>query len=265
MLQSEIENKILTSGYFIAEAQNKDFLNALHKSVSSLIADFEPKFEGHPLDQLHKVIPQDKVNILRMKIFNSLNESKSFRRQYFELGSDIIEMVCGTELAANSKVNFSIQLPGDESSILPSHCDTFSGESSYQINLWVPLTTCFETNSMHIFKPNITEKILNDLEEYEKSGLDKIFDQYEDGTDFVELPLQFGQIVVFTPTTLHGNRLNKTNHTRISLNCRFKNLHSPYNAPPGSSKVLGQFYSPLTEKLATRLGRERDLSRLADQ
>ena len=38
------------------------------------------------------------------------------------------------------KSELLIQMPQDNTSILPSHADTFSGESSYQINLWVPLT-----------------------------------------------------------------------------------------------------------------------------
>ena len=40
--------------------------------------------------------------------------------------------------------------------------------------------------------------------------------------DFVNL--DFGEILIFNPTLLHGNLINKTNHTRVSLNIRFKSL-----------------------------------------
>ena len=259
------EDDFLEKGYWIRPCENKEFFDDMCNKVKVLIEKDFPQTRGLSLAELHKVISKTEVNDLRMKIFGEMNEDKDFRYNYLSLGRSYIEHLCGTELSANTKVNFSIQLPHDTSSILPSHCDTFSGESSYQINLWVPLTESFQSNSMHIFRPIPTKNIITQMKLYETKGLDTIFDDYKAGTDYEELYVAKGNLVVFTPTALHGNRLNTTDKTRISFNCRFKNLHSPHNAPVGSSKILGQFYSPIRECLATKIGRNRALDILAEQ
>ena len=58
------------------------------------------------------------------------------------------------------------------------------------------------------------------------------------------------QILIFSPTLFHGNEINQTKSTRISINCRFKNIFSPESQNP--ERRLGTFYqifktSPLTK------------------
>ena len=249
--------------YVVVDVENKDNLQLLKQQVCSIIAERFPEFKEGALSELHNFVPVEDINELRLEIFQTLNDSSGFLEQYFSLAESALEALCGSELACNAKVNFSIQMPQDNTSILPSHADTFSGESSYQINLWVPLTDCFERNSMHIFTPEATKRFVKNISVYEKQGLANLFEDFEEGVEFKELAVNYGQAIIFSPTTLHGNRLNTTTSTRISLNCRYKNLHSPYNAPEGSSKVLGQFYVPLRTKAATIIGRERSLERLS--
>lgn len=263
-MNTELEEEFFNTGFIVAKTCSTELLSKLEQRVREIIADFEPTTASSSLEKLHHHIDNTRVNDLRLRVFNELNSDENFREDYFTLGHEYIEYFCGTELAANTKVNFSIQLPHDTTSKLPTHCDTFSGESSYQINLWVPLTDCYGSNSMHIFNPNTTQKVLASIQKYELEGLNKIFEEYQPNQDYIELEVKKGEVVIFTPTTLHGNRLNETDTTRISFNCRFKNLHAPYNAPDGSSKVLGQFYSTLSEKIATKIGRERSLANLIE-
>ena len=42
-----------------------------------------------------------------------------------------------------SKINFSIQIPHDKNSKLEMHADSLSGESKFQVVLWVPLVNVF--------------------------------------------------------------------------------------------------------------------------
>ena len=64
----------------------------------------------------------------------------------------------GNEIMMQKKINLSIQLPGDESSLLPIHSDVWSGDSPYEINLWVPLVDCYRTKSMYILSPKENDK-----------------------------------------------------------------------------------------------------------
>ena len=48
------------------------------------------------------------------------------------------------------KINLSIQLPNDNSSLLDVHADVWSGDSPYEAVIWMPLVDCFKTKSMYI-------------------------------------------------------------------------------------------------------------------
>ena len=50
----------------------------------------------------------------------------------------MIDDMVGSEIA-KSKSNLSIQYPNDDKSVLSIHTDFFSGESLFQVNLWIPL------------------------------------------------------------------------------------------------------------------------------
>ena len=49
------------------------------------------------------------------------------------------------------KINLSIQLPYDNSSLLPIHSDVWSGCSPFVV-LWVPLVDVYDSKSMFIFQ-----------------------------------------------------------------------------------------------------------------
>ena len=61
--------------------------------------------------------------------------------------------------------------------------------------------------------------------------------------------INHGNFLLFNQSLPHGNVVNKTNETRISINCRFKGLFTPY-----ARKKLGSFFSPLTVMPASQLG-----------
>ena len=48
------------------------------------------------------------------------------------------------------RLNLSIQIPNDSSSLLPIHSDVWSGDSPYEINLWVPLVNCYQ-NKVYVY------------------------------------------------------------------------------------------------------------------
>ena len=57
------------------------------------------------------------------------------------------------------RVNLSIQLPRDKSSLLPVHSDVWSGDSPFETVVWLPLVDCFKTKSMFILPPAKYNKI----------------------------------------------------------------------------------------------------------
>ena len=75
-------------------------------------------------------------------------------------------------------------------------------------------------------------------------------DMFKDKATFIEI--NKGKGLIFSPTLFHGNILNKTSSTRISINCRFKNIFT-HEAVSGERR-LGSFYKILNISEVTKLG-----------
>ena len=61
--------------------------------------------------------------------------------------------MCGNELVMQRRCNLSIQLPNDDSSLLPLHADVWVGDSEYEIVFWLPLVNVYKTKAMYILSP----------------------------------------------------------------------------------------------------------------
>lgn len=193
------------------------------KSFQESLNLYLNKVVKNDLSDLHKLFDKRSINDFRMYAFNNLNQTNytEIIHKYF---FSEISSILGPEILIQNKVNLSIQMPDDESSILPIHSDTWAGDSFYQINLWLPITDSFETNSMFLFDYLKTKEATVELYKNLNSKYD-ILNKYVSNEDFVKT--KYGEFILFNPAMLHGNVLNKTNKTRISLNLRFKSLNAP--------------------------------------
>ncbi len=90
---------------------------------------------------------------------------------------------------------FRIHLPGSDS-ISPFHRDSDYGLASGAINVWVPLTRVWGTNSLWL-------------------------ESVPGRADFSPVELDYGQALIFDAVRLtHGSRLNDTDSTRVSFDFR---------------------------------------------
>ena len=71
----------------------------------------------------------------------------------------MVETIVGNELAMQTKINLSIQIPGDDTSLLPVHADTWSGLSPFETVVLMPLVDCYKTKSMFILPSNKSKLI----------------------------------------------------------------------------------------------------------
>ena len=147
------------------------------------------------------------------------------------------------------RVSLSIQLPKDESSLLPVHADTWTGVSPYESVIWMPLVDCFKSKSMFILPASKSKKLKKIFSNNKITKSDDIYKSIK--SDLIWLNVKFGQIVIFDHSLPHGNVINKENETRWSMNCRFKSIFTPYK-----DKRLGEYYEPITLKPASRRGME---------
>lgn len=254
MLQKQkkiINKKFLKQGYIIFDIKLKKELNFIKTQILKISKKYFKKKDlkinktEYFFDDLQRYISVEDLNNFRLHIYNNLNKIKNFKKIYYELAEDYLNEICGNELCMQNKINLSIQLPNDDSSLLPIHSDVWSGNSPFEVVLWIPLVNCFNTKSMFIMSPKMNSFYYKNINKFKTS--DKIFMHSKKKLKW--LNIKFGQGLIFTQNILHGNTVNLEKSTRWSFNCRFKSVFSPYK-----DKKIGEFFTPIKLKPASIFG-----------
>lgn len=197
-------------------------------------------------NDIHKLIKLSELNNFRLKTFLEINKNPEFKKHYYKVAKSYLDCLVGDELAMQKKINLSIQCPNDTSSTLPIHADTWDGDSPFELVVWLPLVNCFKTKAMYI----LPRKENKSFEKIYKKNSKKKFDIYKSLKKKLKwINIEFGEVLIFNLCLPHGNVVNKEQETRWSMNCRFKNLFSPY-----ADKKLGEFFNPINLKPITKIG-----------
>lgn len=255
-LSSEEEalgNEFLEKGYVVVDASDKNLLQMFRREIIKKICERLsvkiPEDESSFLNNLHNSIDKSEINDLRLYLYHEFNAQKWFRPTYFNLARKDLERIVGNELVMQNRINFSIQMPKDVTSLLDIHADVFSGESPYQVVQWTPLVDVFNTKSMFILPRKKSNLIHSNIKVFEEKGMNGLFEEVKNELEWLNIP--FGKVLIFSPILFHGNVLNDEDETRWSLNTRFKSLLSPYGS---AEKSFGSFYLPITIKSMTDIG-----------
>jgi sporadic carbohydrate cluster 2OG-Fe(II) oxygenase len=248
--EKSLSARFQEKGYVISTIKD----NKLFERIVQIIINYTKesvggcwKNNGLNLNEIHKLVEIENLNELRLNIINKINSNNLFRKWYFESAREELEILVGNELAMQLRINLSIQLPDDDSSLLPIHADVWSGDSPYEVVVWIPLVNCYGTKSMYILPPKEDIQLRKKFETFKGKSSEELYRYVEDKVDWVDIGA--GQILIFNQNLPHGNRINKENETRWSLNCRFKGIFTPYG-----EKKIGEFFEPITLKAASRIG-----------
>ena len=250
MNNNDIDNSLSSAG--IAEYKLRD--SYLKEEITTRIFSFlgkENAINLKSLDQFHKFIKKDELNTIRLKLAASLNEKSFAADLIFSKIKDPLIKLLGPDIAIQKNVGLSIQLPGDSSSLLNVHSDVLDSDCSpYEIVIWVPLVSCFDSKSMFYLPFSHT----SDIKEYIKLS-DNIRRNLKNPKIISEhikyIKISPPSILFFSHSIWHGNTINLTNETRFSINLRVKNIFTPYRG-----KKLGDFFKIATLSKLSELASE---------
>lgn len=252
----ELGQRYLEQGYVIAPVADGAALDRLRTAMAEIAARHlgldQPKNPGAFLDDIHTQVEATALNALRMTVINGVNDLPWARKTYFELARPLLEAIVGNELAMQRRLNLSIQLPGDDSSLLAVHADVWDGDSPFEVVVWLPFVDCFDTKTMFLLPPDKGRLVEARMADFDGGDTDDLFTAIED--DLIWLDVPYGSVLLFNQNLMHGNRINREGGTRWTMNCRFKGLFSPY-----AGKRLGEFFEPITVRPASRVGMSHDL------
>ena len=237
-------NNFVNKGYLIRKAENKKSSDYVINTFVNVISKILKK-KTINLNYLHKYLSISDLNEFRMELYYKVNSDKNIRLHYFKIGRDSLFNIVGNELMMQNKLNISIQLPNDDTSLLPIHSDAWQGNSPYEANLWVPLVNCYRTKSMFILDGKYRYNYFKNKKEFSKSS-GKIYELLK--KKLIWLKINKGQFLLFDQTLPHGNIINVEKQTRISVNCRFKSIFSPYD-----NKKIAEYFSPISLRAMTEI------------
>jgi sporadic carbohydrate cluster 2OG-Fe(II) oxygenase len=221
--------------------------DAIAASVAAELSQEPPADAGDFLNTIHQHVEPANLNTARLAAINAINDLPWARRAYYEMAKPWLNAIVGNELAMQRRLNLSIQLPGDASSLLAVHADSWDGDSPFEVVVWLPLVDCHKTKSMFLLPPDKAKAVEAEFAKFDGADTDDLFKAIED--DLTWIDIRYGQVLVFNLNLMHGNRPNLENETRWTMNCRFKSLFSPY-----AGKRLGEFFEPITLRAASRVG-----------
>lgn len=248
--EEALGRQFLQNGFVVVPAEDDAALSCIRHLAASVVAQRPGRTLDDPrelLDQVHARVPVADLNQLRLDVIAALRGADWFRPSLYALARRSLGILVGNELAMQRGIGLSVQYPNDASSLLPVHADVWDGDSPFEVVLWLPLVDCADTKSMYIVRPDRDRPIQARLRSFQNGSAEEIFRAIEDKAEFLTVP--YGSVLLFSQTLMHGNRINLSNETRWSLNCRFKSVLSPY-----ADKKLGEFFEPITLRPATKLG-----------
>jgi sporadic carbohydrate cluster 2OG-Fe(II) oxygenase len=237
-----LEKEFTNQGFIIREAASKDALNKIQNFAIDILSERGVS----SLDNTHEIIDINELNNFRLEVINKINAQPWLREAYYQVAKPYLDLLVGNELAMQSRVNLSIQLPEDDSSLLPVHADTWSGDSPFEVVVWLPLVDCFNTKSMFLLPPKAADSLSNNFKLHAQGDSEELFNSIKDKVNWIKI--NYGEVLIFNQAYPHGNRINQENETRWSMNCRFKGLFTPY-----SDKKIGEFFEPITLRPVSKI------------
>lgn len=241
-----ILNEFKHNGIVTLENESFESFEIFNEKIQSEASDFVAH-DGQNLDPT-------KLNSQRLKTFRALNNISDWENLYFNMAGKTLSQILGPDILIQRKLNFSIQVPNDTTSRLGMHTDTLSGQSPFEIVMWTAFTDAFDTNSMFYFDRETSAEIFSEMASTEREGLEELRKKFWAKARF--LNVKKSSVVIFSSTIFHGNVTNQTEQTRMSVNCRFKNLFSPGGHGSSADRGVGIFYKLLSESPLTSIGRE---------
>ncbi len=244
-----LAGRFLSDGRVVLPVEDAAGLERLRRRVADLTASHlgltPPEDVAGFLETIHHHVDAAALNGLRLAVIDGVNAEAWLRPVYFRLARRALFELVGNELAMQRRVNLSIQLPRDASSLLPLHSDVWSGDSAFELVVWLPLVDCHATKSMFIASPEANARWAPKLAQFRST--EELYQAAAADLTFVSI--RYGEVLVFNQTLMHGNRVNEEAATRWSMNCRFKGVFTPY-----ADKRIGEFFEPITLRPASRVG-----------
>lgn len=217
----------------------------------SVIQEIFPQI--NELETIHLVLSSDQLSRIKTHFHKA-----SLRKQFMEMIDVFIEKnipqrIDNKEYLIQRYPTLRIVEPNQTKNArrLPFHQGIWVGNGKGLRTVWIPLTKCYESNSMQILPLDISREItVKSIEEC--WSLEKL--EEECAKHSFPVTLNYGQAHLFFQEHLHGNFNNETDITRVSIDIRVLVKDEPYHRrlPGGYLRFPGDYRSDISEDLSNK-------------
>lgn len=154
------------------------------------------------------------------RFYNSLDNDNKLKSLYDKFISKVVKNLFDEEIIYQVTPTFRLQAI-DNVSVFAFHKDIEYGHSDKTINFFLPITKCYDTNALWV----------------------------ESGSSFEPMECDYGDLITFDAVNLlHGNKVNKTGKSRISLDFRVMKMvdyceTSKQTLSKNRRLILGDYYT----------------------
>lgn len=191
--------------------------------VAERVAD--AGYDGSDLHRLHERVPLGEVAPLQKRLIGQTARSE-FRDMAHGFVRAVIAPLLGEGLAMQRFFNIRIMLPDRQDMIIAFHNGTWYGHGLGETTIWVPLVRVWGANSLQVIDREPSRRITAAAVAGRWSH-EQMQQACREQARPVELTV--GQALLFQQENLHGNLINDTGVTRLSIDFRVAvaggNLH----------------------------------------
>jgi sporadic carbohydrate cluster 2OG-Fe(II) oxygenase len=247
--EKQLGEEFIHNGYIKKDIVEINALDKIKQELLKIVKSYdEIKIDSDlNLENIHKIIPVSKLNQFRLFCINEISKKDDLRVAYYQVFKHYTDLIIGNELVMQKKLNLSVQMPKDTSSLLNIHADTWSGDSPFETVCWLPMVECVGTMSMFILPAYNYEFFSEKYNEFKNKNSDELLESLRDKLIWIEI--KYGEALIFNQNLPHGNVVNEELNTRWSFNCRFKSIFTPYK-----DKKIGEFFEPISLKPTSKIG-----------
>ncbi len=254
-LINRINKNYVKKGYCVVDLVNTKTLKKLRSSLENEISMLVKSNKKVDLKNYHKII-DDKIHEKVQWHLCNYFRKKKFCHTIASEQIDLLRQIIGTDLLVQRDPFLRIARPGKETDNIGFHRDTVYGQSPYEISI---LITLVDLNPKECLKYLPYSHLKSDRKfkflELETSSVQKGSKKHKLGfpyspkipkiksTDFNSPSLKFGQAIIFSPSIVHGQKINQGKSTRFSFDFRVVNKFAPINIQTKTNRG----YETLTE------------------
>ena len=234
-MNKKIIQNYIQNGVVNVQMKGKSNLNKL-KSMLLLEINKHVEQNIKVLEDFHKFCPDDIKEDLTWKL-SEIFWSSDFYDKYIQKNYSIFQSFIGSGFYVQARPFLRFSRPNRPDDNIGFHRDTVYNQSPHELSIHVPLVdlnnlSCMKfipkshvmPDSAFIFRDAVE---ISKKSKKHKMGFPWLQKSIVDDGRMVPFPVDFGQAMFFSPSTVHGQEQNLSTKTRVSFDFRVVTEYAP--------------------------------------